>query len=140
MDRRSPTLALALALVVTLMTACGGSATSSAPNTAALPGTSWTVTTIGGVPTVAATPPKMTFGNDGVVSGTTGCNSYNGSYKLDGGSITIGQLAMTLVLCQGPVGVQETAFTAALQKASAWSIGSNGDLTLSGSADIVATP
>ena len=138
MDRRLATLALAL--VAVLMAACSGSAASAAPDAAALPGTSWTATSVGGVAVIAATPPKLTFGADGIVSGTTGCNSYSGSYKLDGGSITVGLLAMTMMLCQGPVGDQETAFSAALQSATAWSIGSDGSLTLTGAADILATP
>jgi hypothetical protein len=47
---------------------------------------------------------------------------------------------MTLILCQGPVAIQETAFSLALQKSTAWDVGSNGSLTLTGSAGIVATP
>ena len=82
----------------------------------------------------------MAFGVDGTVSGTTGCNSYNGTYKVDGASITIGPLAMTLMLCQGAVGAQETAFAAALPGSTTWTIGADGKLTLSGSADIVASP
>jgi heat shock protein HslJ len=129
-------VSVAIALGAILVVACSG----PPGNTAALPGTAWTVTTIGGATTIADGPPTMSFGADGVVSGTTGCNTYTGSYKLDGSSITIGPLAMTLMLCQGAAGAQETAFSAAFQKASAWTIGTDGTLTLTGVVDIVAKP
>jgi heat shock protein HslJ len=123
-----------------IATACNTGAASSAPDAVDLPGTAWTVTSIGGVATDVTAPPTLTFGADGNVGGTTGCNTYNASYKLDGGSIEIGALSSTLMLCDGPVGAQETVFVTALPKSTTWSIGADGSLTLSGSADIVATP
>lgn len=81
----------------------------------------------------------MTFASDGTVSGTTGCNTYSGSYKLDGGSIKVGMLAMTLMLCDSPAGALEPAFAAALQGATTWAIAADGNLTLSGAGDIVAS-
>jgi heat shock protein HslJ len=52
----------------------------------------------------------------------------------------VGLLATTLMLCEGAVGVQETAFSAALQGATTWAIAADGTLTLSGAGDIVAKP
>lgn len=128
-------------VVATLaLAACGSSAASTAPDPAAIPGTTWTVSSIGGVATVAGSQPTITFGADGNLNGTTGCNNYFGPYKLDGGSIEIGDLGSTLMLCEGPVGAQEVTFMAALPKSTAWSIGSDGNLTLTGDADIVASP
>lgn len=137
--RRSLTIAY-LALATFALAACGSSAASSAPDPAALVGTTWTVSSIGGVATVGEAQPTMTFGADGQLNGTTGCNNYFGPYKLDGGSIEVGLLGSTLMLCEGPVGAQEVAFMAALPKATAWSIGSDGNLTLTGAADIIASP
>ena len=129
-----------LVVATLVLAACGSSAASSAPDPAAIPGTSWTVSSIGGVATVGESQPTITFGADGQLNGTTGCNNYFGPYKLDGGSIEIGLLGSTLMLCEGPVGAQEVAFMAALPKATAWSIGSDGNLTLTGAADIIASP
>lgn len=130
----------ALPLIAILAAACTGSAGSSSQDTAALPGTAWTVTSVDAAPTDAAAPPTMTFAANGTVSGTTGCNTYNGTYKLDGATIAIGQLSQTLMLCAGAVGEQETAFSAALQGATSWAIGADGNLTLGGAGDIAAKP
>ncbi len=127
---------LAVPLVALALGACsstpGGSAVA-----AALPGTTWTVTSVGGEFVDAKSPPTITFGADGNVSGTTGCNQYSGSYEVDGSTIKVGMLAMTLMLCEGSVGEQETLFGPALQGATSWAIDSSGNLMLSGAGDII---
>ena len=128
---------VAIVLVATVATACGTGSSASEP--ADLPGTSWSVKSVGATVADATLPPTIVFGLDGVVSGMTGCNTYNGSYKLDGARIAIGPLATTLMLCEGPAGALEPRFAAALQGATAWSIGADGNLTLTGAGDIVAT-
>lgn len=59
----------------------------------------------------------VTFGNDGRVSGSGGCNNFGGSYRADGEKLTIGPLAATRKACAVPEGVmqQETAFLRALE-------------------------
>jgi heat shock protein HslJ len=49
------------------------------------------------------------------VSGSGGCNDYNGSYTLDGANVTIGPLASTQKACEQDIMDQEAAFLAALQ-------------------------
>jgi heat shock protein HslJ len=49
------------------------------------------------------------------VSGSAGCNQYNGSYTLDGDTVTIGPLASTMMACEQDVMDQEAAFLTALQ-------------------------
>jgi heat shock protein HslJ len=49
------------------------------------------------------------------VSGSSGCNTYNGGYKLDGLNVTIGPLASTMKACEQPLMDQEAAFLKALQ-------------------------
>lgn len=129
-----------LVVATVALAACGSGSASAAPDPADLVGTTWTVSSIGGVATVGDAQPTIMFGADGNVTGTTGCNNYFGPYKLDGGTIEVGLLGSTLMLCEGPVGAQETTFMAALPKATGWSVGSDGNLTLTGSADIVASP
>jgi heat shock protein HslJ len=61
---------------------------------------------------------------DGTVSGTAGCNTYSGSYTIDGETITIGPLASTLKFCVEPEGVmeQETTYLGLLQSAETFSV------------------
>jgi heat shock protein HslJ len=49
------------------------------------------------------------------VSGSAGCNTYNGAYTLDGTSVKIGPLASTRMACETSIMDQETAFLSALQ-------------------------
>ena len=49
------------------------------------------------------------------VSGSAGCNDYNGAYTLDGDKVTIGPLATTRKACEPAVMDQEAAFLTALQ-------------------------
>ena len=63
---------------------------------------------------ITGTTLTATFTAD-TVSGSAGCNDYNGSYTLDGDKVTIGPLATTRKACEQPVMDQETAFLTALQ-------------------------
>lgn len=68
--------------------------------------------------------------NGGTVSGTTGCNRYSGSYVLGpADALKFGQIAMTQMACEGPVSVQEQAFTKALG-ATASAVSTGGTLIL----------
>ena len=99
---------------------------------AGLAGTSWMLTQQDGKPVAAGVTVTARFGADGNVSGSGGCNNYNGSYTVDGGSITIGSLASTEMACPEPQMAVETAYLAALGKATAWTIDSEGKLSLTG--------
>jgi heat shock protein HslJ len=63
------------------------------------------------------------FGADGKLTGNGGCNTYNGTYTLDGDKITIGPLATTRMACEQAVMDQETAYLNALAKASTYTLG-----------------
>ncbi len=79
----------------------------------------------GGVTSILlGTELTATFGADGRVTGSTGCNNYFVSYELDGESVSIGQAGMTERYCQEPEGImdQEAEFLAALQSAATYSI------------------
>ena len=64
------------------------------------------------------------FGSDGKLSGSSGCNNYNGGYEVDGDKITIGPLASTMKMCDEPEGVmdQESQFLAALESTATYKI------------------
>ncbi|HEX6290517.1 MAG TPA: META domain-containing protein [Herpetosiphonaceae bacterium] len=69
--------------------------------------------------------PVVTFHDDGRLDGSTGCNSYFGSYAVEGERLTIGQLGQTEMACDGPVMQQEQAFLQALAAAGSFSATAN---------------
>ena len=67
-----------------------------------------------------ATDTKLTatFGADGSLTGSTGCNSFHGSYTLDGTAIEVGPLAATKKACASKeASAQEAGYLAALESA-----------------------
>ncbi len=66
-------------------------------------------------PVVPDTSVTATFADDGI-SGSGGCNRYQGAYTLDGDTLTINVPPHTLMKCGGPDGVieQEQIFLANL--------------------------
>lgn len=79
------------------------------------------------------------FSSDGQVAGSGGCNQFSAPYQTDGDKLTVGLMSSTLMLCEGAVGAQETAFFNGLGGASSWLITAAGDLEINGSAKIVAS-
>jgi len=102
--------------------------------------TSWTVVSIAGAPTLADARPTLTFAPDGTVSGSAGCNRYSGPFRTDGGAIAIGEVASTLMGCDGDRNAQEIAFLDALRGAAMWRLADDGNLVLNGAGEIVAGP
>jgi heat shock protein HslJ len=73
------------------------------------------------VSTEATSKASITFGPDGVVSGNTGCNSFSGSYTLDGSSLEInGDVAATMMACEDASQQVETQFLTALSEVASW--------------------
>ncbi len=122
-------LALAALPLLLILSACGSSTSSgdagagsasAAPAAADLAGTSWTLTSYAdasGAEVSATAAPQsgsLTFSADGAVAGSTGCNSFTGTYEQDGTALTIVPGPMTLRACAGPVAEQEAALLAAL--------------------------
>ena len=60
--------------------------------------------------------------SDGLVSGSSGCNRFHGSFKAEGNALTIQALATTRMACEGEVMAQEQEFLQALQSATTWKI------------------
>lgn len=65
-----------------------------------------------------------TFAEDGTVSGSSGCNTFTGSYESEGRTLAVGPFASTKMLCSQPEGVmeQEASYLAALQSAVAYDV------------------
>lgn len=94
-----------------------------------LAGSQWSVRSInnghGGVQSVAqGSDPTLHFGEDGYLSGTTGCNNFSAAYATYAGSLTIGPVGVTKKLCGTPSGImdQEQQMVAALGYADSYSI------------------
>jgi heat shock protein HslJ len=69
-----------------------------------------------------------TFADDGTLSGSAGCNTYDASYTTDGDTIEIDAPSSTKMACPEPEGVmdQEAAYLAALPTAATFRV--NGGL------------
>lgn len=55
---------------------------------------------------------------DGAVSGSGGCNVYNGEATVSGATLKVGPLATTQIACEGPAADIEKAYLAALASAA----------------------
>ncbi|MFN8620844.1 MAG: META domain-containing protein [Chloroflexota bacterium] len=71
--------------------------------------------------------PTLTL-QGGSLSGQAPCNQYNASYTLEGSTLSVGPIMSTKMAC--PDLDLETAYLAALQSATGWSIDASGDLVL----------
>ena len=97
---------------------CGARMTTSE-----LLNTRWKLTRLGDEPVVLAEiqrePYLVLASQDNRVSGFGGCNRFNGSYEIEGRSITFGPIASTKMACI-PGGDTERAFLAALGKVTSF--------------------
>ena len=60
---------------------------------------------------------------DGMASGTAGCNTYSGAYEIGEGSLTLGEeLALTMMMCDEPQMVIEQAYLALLPTVAGWAV------------------
>lgn len=106
-----------------------------------LEGRNWVVDelSIGGSPTPPAEGATITaLFEDGVVSGISGCNSYSGGYETDGGSISFGPIATTLMACEGTLLDQEQLYLSLLAESDSYVV--EGDtLTLRSSGTVLVS-
>ncbi len=106
---------------------------SDAPPGAGLGGTSWLLVDLdGSVEFDAAIAPTLSFAEDDTLSGFAGCNTYTGSFTVDGGSIDIGPLGATRMACPPPASDVEAVYLPALDAVGAWEIRPGGNLVLTG--------
>src|SRR5262245_1759516 len=91
-----------------------------------LTGRTWNVTGFnngrqGVVNPIVGSPITLTFA-EGRVSVRTGCNTFNGSYTLQGDSIKFGPAAVAGMMCADAVMAQEREFLRALESAVRWNV------------------
>ena len=121
---------LATLFAVAVLAAC---AITSRPATTDLPGSSWVLVEIDGEAPAADPPPTLAFNEDGTVTGSAGCNTFNGSVAINGSSLEFGPLATTRMACADPVvAEQETMFLLVLQANPGFTIDDEGQLVLTG--------
>ncbi len=134
------TLMATLMLIALLATACGGGQAAapaptnppakpteppsptqpSAAGTDPLAGTSWTLTTLNGQPTLTGTSVTLNFAA-GKAVGSDGCNTYTTSYTADAATIQFKQpIATTMMACPDPIMNQGTAYLKALGQAATY--------------------
>jgi heat shock protein HslJ len=99
------------------------------PQSSDLAGTDWTVIGYnngrgGVVSVIIGTELTATFGADGTLTGSAGCNNYSAGYEVDGNNISIGLPISTLMACAEPEGImeQEQEYLTALGTAATYQI------------------
>lgn len=70
----------------------------------------------GTTPVLATGPISAKFLENGILSGSSGCNQYTTTYSTSGGSISISQAATTQMACDPELMAQEAAYLALLPK------------------------
>jgi heat shock protein HslJ len=78
--------------------------------------------------------PTISFSGDGTVSGIGGCNTFSGTYTVDGSKLTFGALSSTKKACGDTVDTVEQAYLAALQATQTYEITSDAKLKLTSGA------
>ena len=141
--------ALGVAAIALLVAACssgGGASSGPAESGAADPlnGTAWVLQSIDDV--AVADGLEGTLGFDaGQASGSSGCNTFSGTYVLSGQSLELGPLATTRMACvDEAVTAFEAAYLSALEGVTAWAVPQDAamatELTLTGGAKLVFGP
>jgi len=112
---------LALVLLAASTAASAQPTTPTATEAArALEGSRWRAIELAGKPTPAQDPAReahLEFQSDGRVSGSDGCNTVTGTYRLEGERISFGRMAASLMACPNSTGT-EAPFRDALRNAT----------------------
>lgn len=96
----------------------------------ALAGTNWRLVSFGPVGTeenvVSGTKPTLNFAEDGRASGSTGCNSFSGTYTVRGDTLSFGRMISTKRACLDQrANQQEQLYLTALEQARWFRLASN---------------
>lgn len=118
-------LILALGLATAALSGCG-TGTEDDPT-----GRTWNLVELEGSALVDGTEINMTI-EDGVASGSAGCNTYNGPATLtDDGGMTLGpNFAMTFMACADDINAQEQRYVEAMTRVTSYEMESEQLLLL----------
>jgi heat shock protein HslJ len=103
-----------------------------------LAGTNWVLSTLNGQLPLAGSTLTLNFGEDGVVSGTDGCNRFTTTYTANRSTIQFEPAATTLMACPPAVATQASDFMVALDAANRYQLRS-GQLILLDGNTVLAT-
>ncbi len=107
-----------------------------AADPALLLGTEWIVEDINRTGIIDNSRLTLAFGADGRVSGSTNCNTFSGTYSVDGSKMVLSPLAMTQRACTAPaLAFQETKYVGALSGELGWRFAGDGALVITGDED-----
>ena len=123
-------------VVFLLVSALIGGCTNTAHRQDVLDGTQWVLESYLDFTPIPGTTVSLVF-SDGKIEGVSGCNTYFGKYQIDGDKIRIGEIGLTEMYCDEPVGVmeQEGFIVRSLLLSQRFEL-TNGNLTLYGANDI----
>lgn len=109
----------ALSIVMGCSNATGNKDSAPVGESPALPGTGWVLTELaaGGADYSDST---LSFEPDGRVSGSGGCNRYNGGVEIAAQTIRFGAIAATRRMCDVAIMEQEQKFFEALENSRSW--------------------
>ncbi len=118
---RWPRMLLAALLAITIPTAA-----AALPGLAGPEGERWDLTAYDDDGLLTSVPWNIDATlllEDGVASGSGGCNRFSGSYEIEGEALGIGDtLTMTQAACVGDAAAVEAGYGAALPQVSSWAI------------------
>ena len=97
-----------------------------------LGGTAWSGVRIAGDMIPSEIDITLTFGADGRLDGSAGCNRYSGDYEQNGADLMLGSIGTTRKTCLELTMVAERRFLAALESTTGWAM-KDGQLILFGS-------
>jgi heat shock protein HslJ len=104
-----------------------------------LAGTSWILTSLNGAEPLPDTTVTASFGEDGAVNGSDGCNRYSATYQIDRDRITITPGIGTMMACPEPIMKQAGDYMAALASAATYQVQENALDLLDAGGNVVAT-
>lgn len=110
-------ITIIIAVLAVVSVACGGSDAGALRNTA------WELESLAGNAVLSGTMITIEFSDD-QVSGSAGCNHYEGSYQARENSLSVDNVFSTEMGCLEPTGIleQETAYLTALRVATTYQI------------------
>jgi heat shock protein HslJ len=115
-------------LLILFLLSLALSACASGSNSPSIVGT-WKLTAYGPsaspTPAVADVDASIKFDSDGKLSGSGGCNSLGGDYKVEGDQITFGPIISTLMACEEPRMTQEGTVTQVMNESASYTIEGN---------------
>lgn len=96
--------------------------TVAAPAGPAAPTGKWLAEDIDGGGVINRLQTTLEIRDDGIVTGTGGCNRYAGSATIDGNTIRFLPMASTRMACSTAAMRQEVRFHSTLEKVTAWRV------------------